>query len=165
MHCKGHASLCTPSQCFCWSADRHTRALLPCIAGFMKRQGPAAVQVTWTQLRTYDPCSIHRISFVTCHIHLLNRSSTLRRNPAPCHRGRGCAPRVPAPEHCGRILQPQRLQAAPRRPGCFGQRLALQARQGGHELCCRGWRAGAARISREACQDLLHLGMGKRRAC
>ena len=55
----------------------------------------------------------------------------------PASASAGCAPRVPASRHRRRVLQPQRLQATV----CaevFGQRLALQARQGGDELYCPG---------------------------
>ena len=82
---------------------------------------------------------------------------TARGPPVPSHCERGCAPRVPAPRHRLRVLQPQRLQVAGRGTVCIGQRLGLQARQGGHELCSLGWRAGSAHISRQACQDLLQL--------
>ena len=47
----------------------------------------------------------------------------------------------------------------------MGQLLALEARQGGYELCCGGWRAAAAHIRRQTRQDLLQLGKGKSRAC
>ena len=79
---------------------------------------------------------------------------------------RGCAPRVPAPGHRHRVLQPQRLQAAVRSAARMGlQLLALQGRQGGHELFCRGWRAGSAHIRRQTRQDLLQLGMDKGTRC
>ena len=83
------------------------------------------------------------------------RSSRISQPPGK----RGCAPRVPAPGHRRRVLQPQRLQAAPRWVVRFGQLLGLQARQGGHELYCCGWRAESAHSPRQACQERLQLRM------
>ena len=91
---------------------------------------------------------------------------TARGPPAPCHRERSCAPRIPAPGHGRRVLQPQRLQAAMRR-AAIEQRLALQALQGGPELRRRGelacWRAGSAISRSENSQGFLHLNMEKSR--
>ena len=88
-------------------------------------------------------------------------SAVIMDPPAPCQFERGSAPRVPAPGVNRRVLQPQRLQAAVRGAVRFGQRLALQARQGGPELRCRGWRAGAAHVRRQVRQELLQLGIGR----
>ena len=76
-----------------------------------------------------------------------------------------CVPWVPAPGHCRRVFHPQHLQAAVRSTGCIRQLLALQACQGGSELCCHGWRVPAVRVQRQASQGLLHLSVGNSSTC
>ena len=83
-----------------------------------------------------------------------------------CMCQRCCAPRVPAPGHGRRILQPQRLQAAVRGAARMRlQLLALQGRQGRPELCCRGWRAGPSHIRHQTRHDLLQLHQNKGTGC
>ena len=112
-----------------------------------------------------DANTPHRHKRAQVRLQVHPKYATVKGSAKPCHLEPSCAPRVPAPRHRRGVLQPQRLQAAVRGEVCLGQLLILQTRQGGHELCRRGWRAGAAHICRQVRQDLLHLSMGESSVC